>query len=239
MISEEDFDVVSDPSPEMAFIRLERKFRATYEANLDKADGNGAYFHYTVEYMNHVAAAADTLEIDLFGFDYSPPDKNTIYDDYQAFRQTIDRFIVRHTISNIRSGNKNTVILSTVEKEKLRHYLAQMKEVIDKSDLLPAKKERLYDLINAFLAELDRDRTGLQRFTDLMIGLAHIGGEMAKELEPAWKWVKLGAELLGARQEAEQTKLPPAPKKIEGPKKAAEKPKKPAIPSDMDEDIPF
>lgn len=238
MISEEDFDVVSDPSPEMAFIRLERKFRTNYEANLDNVDGNGVYYHYTVEYMNHVVAAADTLGIGLFDFGYSPPSKNTIYDDYQAFRQAVDRFIVRHTISNIRSGNKNTVVLSIVEKEKLRHYVAQLKEVIDKSELLPAKKERLYDLINAFLAELDRDRTGLQRFGDLMIGLAHIGGEMAKELEPAWKWAKLGAQLLGARQEAEQTKLPPPPKKLEGPKKSPVK-KRPAVPSDMDEDIPF
>ena len=128
-------------------------------------------------------------------------------------------------------------IISAAEKEKLRHYVTQIKEVIDHSELLPAKKERLNDLINAFTAELDRERTGLQRFGDLMIGLAHIGGDMAKELEPAWKWVKLGAQVLGARQEAEQTKLQPPPKKIEGPKRPKIEAPTKQVP--MDDDIPF
>lgn len=236
MISEEDFDVAADPSVDMAFIRLERKFRTTYEANLENSDGNGPYYHYTAEYMNHVVAAADALGIELFDFGYSPPKQNSIFDDYQAFRQILDRYIVRNTIGHIRSGLKNTVVLSTAEKEKLRHYVAQIKEVIDKADLVPGKKERLYDLINAFLAELDRDRTGLQRFGDLMIGLAHIGGEMAKEMEPAWKWAKLAGQILGARVDAEQTRLPAPPKKIEGPKRPIAAPKKPAT---IDDDIPF
>jgi hypothetical protein len=237
MISEEDFDVAAEPSVEMAFIRLERKFRTTYEVNLRDSDGNGAYYHYTSEYMNHVVAAADAFGIELFDFGYSRPKQNTIFDDYQAFRQILDRYIVRHTISHIRSGLKNSVVLSTAEKGKLRHYVAQIKEVIDNADLVPGKKERLYDLINAFLAELDRDRTGLQRFGDLMIGLAHIGGEMAKEMEPAWKWAKLIGQVLGARVDAEQNRLPPPPKKIEPPKqRKIEPPKKPAT---IDDDIPF
>jgi hypothetical protein len=236
MINEEDFDVASDPSKEMAFIRLERKFRATYEINIEKSDSHGSYFHYTAEYMNHVVAAADALGVELFDFGYRPPKQDSVYEDYQAFRHILDRFIVQNTISHIRSGIKNTVVLSVAEKEKLRHYVAQMKEVIDKSDLPPGKKERLFDLINAFLAELDRDRTGLQRFGDLMIGLAHIGGEMAKEMEPAWKWAKLAGQILGARVDAEQTKLPRPPKKIEGPKRPTAAPKKPAT---IDDDIPF
>jgi hypothetical protein len=172
MISEEDFDVAAERSKEMAFIRLERKFRAAYEESLEKADGNGMFFYRTSEYMNHVVAAARALDIQLFEFGYRPPDEQSIYEDHRDFRHIVDAYVVEHTISHIRAGTRNTVVLSTAEKEKLRHYVAQMKEVIDKSDLLPAKKERLFDLINAFLTELDRDRTGLQKFSDLMIGLS-------------------------------------------------------------------
>jgi hypothetical protein len=51
-------------------------------------------------------------------------------------------------------------------------------------------------LINAFLAEVDRDRTPWDKFADLVIGLAHIGGEVAKELEPACKLINSIAHLL-------------------------------------------
>ena len=61
MIAEEDFDAASDVSPEMAFVRLERKFRASYEKNIEGNDNSGAWDHYTIEYMNHVVAAARAL----------------------------------------------------------------------------------------------------------------------------------------------------------------------------------
>ena len=38
MITEEDFDAASEASPEMAFVRLERKFRAVYEKKIEESD---------------------------------------------------------------------------------------------------------------------------------------------------------------------------------------------------------
>lgn len=93
------------------------------------------------------------------------------------------------------------------------------------SSLQPAKKECLFDKINAFIAELDKDRTPLQKFNDVVLSLAHTGGEAAKELEPAWKWVRLGAAILGVRQETEQTKLPAPRKRLEAPKRQLPPPK--------------
>jgi hypothetical protein len=98
--------------------------------------------------------------------------------------------------------------------------VAKIKEIIDASSLVTAKKERLLNKLNAFLAELDRDRTGLQKFTDVILSLANTGGEAANEIEPAWKWAKLAAAILGVRQETEQTRqLPPSSKKLEPPKR--------------------
>jgi hypothetical protein len=68
--------------------------------------------------------------------------------------------------------------------------------------------------------------------------LANTGGEAAKEMEPAWKWAKLAAAILGVRQETEQTKqLPPPreePKRLPPPAS-----KKAKVPVGMDDDIPF
>jgi hypothetical protein len=137
------------------------------------------------------------------------------------------------------SGPPNSVALAPSEKTHLRAYADKIKDIIDKSSLQPAKKERLFDKINAFIAELDKDRTLLQKFNDVVLSLAHTGGEAAEELEPAWKWVKLAAAILGVRQEMEQTKLPAPPKRIEPPKRRLPPPREKVGHFDMNDEIPF
>jgi hypothetical protein len=241
MITEEDFDAASDASPEMAFVRLERKFRAAYERNVEGSDSNGAYNHYTSEYMNHTVAAAKALGLDILSeFEIPSPDGGDVYETYKIFRQEVDHFSVQIQIAHIRSGPKNSVALDSSEKKHLRAYADKIKDIIDKSTIQTAKKERLFDKINAFITELDRDRTPLQKFTDIVMTLSVTGADAAEELEPTWKWVKLAAAILGVRQETEQTKLPAPPKKLEGPKRQLAPPKKgDSSRRNMDDEIPF
>jgi hypothetical protein len=243
MIKEEDFAAAADGPPDMAFVRLERKFREILEQNLEESQNGNASNHFIIEYMNHTLAAAEALGLDFLNF-YSVPDDNSsdIYDSYKRFRQTVDGFTVRVQISHIRLGPAHTVPLNAEEKKHLRAYVTRIKEIIDASSLVVAKEERLLDKLNAFLAELDRDRTALQKFNDVILSLANTGGDAANEMEPAWKWAKLAAAMLGVRQEAEQAKqLPPPPKKLEQPKRQLSPPaRRPDnARSEMDDDIPF
>jgi hypothetical protein len=243
MIKEEDFAAAADGPPDMAFVRLERKFREILEQNLEASQNGSASDHFIIEYMNHTLATAEALGLDFLEF-YTVPDDNSssVYDSYKRFRQTVDGFTVRVQISHIRVGPAHTVPLDADEKKHLRAYVTKIKEIIDASSLVTAKKERLIDKLNAFLAELDRDRTALQKFNDVILSLANTGGEAATEMEPAWKWVKLAAAMLGVRQETEQTKqLPPPPKKLEQPKHQLPPPAKRnnSVRAEMDDDIPF
>lgn len=243
MIKEEDFAAAADGPPDMAFVRLERRFREILEKNLEEVQNNTTANHFIIEYMNHTLATAETLGIDCLQF-FAVPEENSsdVYDDYRRFRQTVDSFSVRVQIRHIRLGPSNTVPLDPSEKTHLRAYATRIKEIIDASSLIIAKKERLLDKINAFLAELDRDRTALQKFNDLILSLANTGGEAAQEMEPAWKWAKLAAAILGVRQETEQTKsLPSPPKKLEGPKSQLPPPARKRSSSlvELDDDIPF
>jgi len=135
------------------------------------------------------------------------------------------------------------VPLDADEKKHFRAYVTRIKEIIEASSLVTAKKERLLDKLNAFLVEVDRDRTALQKFNDVILSLANTGVEAADAMEPAWKWAKLAAAMLGVRQETEQTKqLPPPSKKIEPPKPQPPPPAKNKsrnVQVDMDDDIPF
>ncbi|MDI3562543.1 hypothetical protein [Bradyrhizobium sp. Arg816] len=242
MIKEEDFAAAADCPPDMAFVRLERKFREILERDLEDTQSGGASNHYIIEYMNHTLATAEALGLDFLDFFTVPNDGATdVYEDYKRFRQTVDAYTVRIQISHIRVGPAYALPLDADEKKHLRAYVSKIKEIIDASSLVIAKKERLLDKLNAFLAELDRDRTALQKFNDLVLSLANTGGEAAKEMEPAWKWAKLAAAILGVRQETEQTKqLPPPSKKPEEPKRLPPPASKRAKAiAEMDDDIPF
>jgi hypothetical protein len=79
MITEEDFLAVADCPPDLAFVRLERKFRETLEGNLEISQNGNTYDHYVIEYMNHTLAAANALGLDILEF-FSVPDQHLEFD---------------------------------------------------------------------------------------------------------------------------------------------------------------
>jgi hypothetical protein len=153
----------------------------------------------------------------------------------------VDHFKVQVQIDHARSYNRFSVALDPTEKDKLRNYVAQIKKVIEECSLAQPKKERLYDKINNFLAEVDRDRTPYDQFADLVINLAHLGGEAAQELEPARKLINSIARLLGRAKEFEDSAptLAPSPKHRQIPAPQKTLPPPPNKDGDMEDDIPF
>jgi hypothetical protein len=226
---------------DVAFVRLESKFRAALTARLENSDNNFSYDSAVIEYMNHTLAAAKSLG--LKGFDvWEVPShgghrNNDVSDRYRDFVTAVDHFKVHVQIREARSYNRYSVALDPNEKDKLRVYVTKIKHVIDNSPLSTAKKERLYSKINAFLAEVDRDRTGFEQLADLTMSLAHLGSEAANELEPARKLLHTINVFLGRAKEFEDsaTALPPSstPAQLPAP------PKQLPAPETVDDDIPF
>jgi hypothetical protein len=245
----EFFDDSGDP--ELAFVRLEGKFRQKLNVNLAQLDeqqsGNSAYAALYIEYINHTLAAADALGLDILeGHQVPSHSIQNIWEVYQDFTTAVDHYAVKIKIAHAQGRRAYSVVLSAPEKEKLRHYVSQIKTVIDQSSLPQAKKEDLYGRINDFLEAIDRDRTSLQAFSEFIISAAHTTGEVADALEPTWKWMRRIAELFGYRFD-EQTRSLPAPRRrerIEGskqrrlppPQRTSEQTSKKL---DLDDDIPF
>jgi hypothetical protein len=242
MLSPEEYaSALRTNDTEVAFVRLESKFRAALDTKLENSDNNYSYDSAVIEYINHTLAAAKSLG--LTGFDtwevpsHGGSGRNNISDRYRDFVTAIDHFKVQVQIREAKSYNRYSVALDPDEKDKLRSYVTQIKIVIDKTNLSTAKKERLYDKINAFLVEVDRDRTGFEQLADLTMSLAHLGGEAAKELEPVRKLLHTINVFLGRAKEFEDsaTPLPPPsrPAQLPGP------PKQLPAPQTVDDDIPF
>jgi hypothetical protein len=194
MIDEADFEAaVGASDPNMAFARLETQFRKALNANAAQ------YFHL------------DFLDF----FEVPDPDGDKISDTFRRFTTLVDAFKVRAQLEYVRSPMEFSVGLSNADKEKIRFYVEQMKLVIDAASLAEQKRDALYDKLNKFLAEVDRNRAPWTRFGDIIIYLASVGGDAAEKLEPARKWIDSIAKLLGHNKEIEnsQPKLPKLEKK--------------------------
>ena len=242
MITEEDFAAVAECPPDLAFARLEKKFRDRLETNLEQSQNNNAWAHYIIEYMNHTIAAAEALHLDFLDF-FSVPDENStsnLGEIQNAFQRAVDNFTVRVHIRNVRHGPSNSLPLEEHDKKHIRAYVTKIKEIVEASALEAGKKEALMNKLNAFLAEVDRDRTSMQRFNDFIMSLAKTTADATEELEPTWKWARLIAAIFGARYDAESAKLPPPQKKIAPPKPKLPPPRRVnGSRPDMDDDIPF
>jgi len=242
MITEEDFAAVADCPPDLAFARLEKKFRDRLDNNQEQSQSNQSWNHYIIEYMNHTIAAAEALGLDFLDFFTVPDEDDTsnLSSIYSAFRKSVDSFTVRIHIRNVRSGPSTSLPLDENDKKHIRAYVTKIKEIVEGSALETAKKEALMNRLNAFLAEVDKDRTSMQRFQDFIMSLARTTSDATEELEPTWKWARLIAAIFGARYDTENAKLPPPQKRIEPPKPKPHPPaRRNGARQEMDDDIPF
>jgi hypothetical protein len=215
----DDFDFSNLPDdPQVAFVAIEKVLQEQFNKRRKTDRSNGPF----IEYMTSVKAAAEELGLDfLKKFQIpsmgSPP--STVEIRYRELSAELSGIAMRIRISRAQIHKQFSISLTETDKIKIRHFVDQIKIIIDQSRITVAKRDALSKKINAFLAEVDRTRTSSAVFSDLAIGLAHIGGEVANELEPARKWVDSIARLLGHYRDIEdvQRALPPPPKQLAPP----------------------
>jgi hypothetical protein len=225
----------------LAFVKLERKFRATLNTNLqnDDSQGTAAYNSYYIEYMNHTLATASALKITAFQKWKIPSHSRntTLSDTYNDFTSDVDHFSLQVRLNHAVHRDKYSVSLTGAEKTKIRHLIDRIKRVIQQSPLPTNKRDELFDLLNKFLAEVDRERTRYEVVSDLVIGMSRVAGTSIKELSPIRPWIEMILKAIGKRKEDENkhTLPPTTTRQIEPPKR--DEPQAPS--SEMDDDIPF
>jgi hypothetical protein len=136
-----------------------------------------------------------------------------------------------------------TVALDTATKEKISHWLRQMRDAVQQSDVSTEKKDRLFTLINQLQAEVDRERTPVHAAGELWVAICTYMGEGAKKLDPLARLMERVGGALGIAKQVEDAmpKLPPRrePKRIEPPANASSKNDKNGFDKELDDEIPF
>lgn len=227
---------------EQAFVYLEKQFRAQLDESL-KDNNESSYDAYCKRtYMNQVIAAANSLDIPGIK-DYAVPSGDRkIWEVFQSFEMDVMNLSIQIGINHARRRKRYSVALDKVEKEKIRHYIEQIRTVVENSELPQDKRDAIFKKLSELVLEIDRDRTRFEIVVDTVRGVARLSGDVEREgAEPWWKWVKLIFGVIDDAKEKEPQVSLPAPKE----RKRLEPPRKQLPPvdsstsDDINDDIPF
>jgi len=231
-LTEEEVYANLPDDPEQAFVILEKYFREQSEAKLARTDNSTDQKVIYVDYISKVIAAINELGIAAQFETKIPRIHEVDFNTYAEFGKDVQHYRTKLQIRQSRRNKGYSVQFDSATKQKIRHHIEQLRIVIEKLEVDQAKKEILLKRLDAFVAEVDRDRTRFEAWAAVVIQAAEVLGDAAEKAEPARKWLdSIGRLIWGAKNDEYAAKQIHPPREV----RRIEPPKKP----DMDDEIPF
>jgi hypothetical protein len=248
MITDAELAELPD-DPEQAFVGYERKLREKTIDALERSDGGSAET-IQLQYINLVIAAARFFGMEfLKDFEVPRVSASNIYESYVQLLSDVDHCTLHLRLRHARRMKQYSVALDAAAKSKIRHHLTKIREIIDKLEIKPSKKEALYSKISSLEEELNRSRTRFEVLASLFLETTDVIGEGAERLEPLRKIFDTISKVFKQAKDAEENSLlspPPSAShpRIEPPRKKLEGPTHNGLDKrkdgpDLEGDIPF
>lgn len=240
---------------ELAFLHYERLFRGPLEKELAALQDTeqdsywNSYNHFMQTYINSVLATVTALDLPLLDYWTNNPASANDERNFRQIKFDIDGTITQIKVRHSQRVRKASVHLEGGAREKIRELINKIKLTIEAIDIPLARKEALMSRLNAFAAEVDKDRTRFEAFAAMMIEAAGVVGKVEKKLRPIRGWIDSIAKLLHEARALEDShpRLPAPDKRIEAPQKRLAPPSgdlwasqtRPPKGGDLDDEIPF
>lgn len=225
---------------EAAFVILEEHFKHLLDSEVNNSNDYNAISYYKQRYCNQVIAAAKSLDINYIKDNSIPPTSSAFSDFYDRFEADVMNLIIQIRINHARRRKQYSVSFDTAAKQKIRHYIEQIRSAVEQSELSANKRDAIFKRLAELTLEIDRDRTRFEVVADAIRSVASLSGDVEREgAEPWWKWVKLIFGEIDEAKENEREKSLPSPeerKRLEPPRKQISPPDENR---DMDDEIPF
>jgi hypothetical protein len=188
---------------ELAFLILEENLRRQLYSRLQTGGNNQSVVNSAyLEYINKTIASGKALAIHEFT-NMNVPNLQAAQNFYSSFETLVENLITQVRIRHGRRSRGYSIQLDSVTKEKIHHYLAAIRNIVEKLEVKIEKKEALYRCILALESEVDRDRTRMDAYGALAIEIANTGGKAARTLKPAWGLLGTIGKVLGIARDAE------------------------------------
>lgn len=227
--------------PELAFVYLDNAFLAEVVAAEQRGWGSdgGVPNSVYIEYIGKVLATRSELDIDILAGWISPTSQEFSYSTYLSFRQEVVEYRTKISIRFGRRTRTFSARLAEKDKRTVRHYIAKIRDILDKSTISDKKKDALLDKLAAFQNEVDRDRTRLEMFGAAIVEIAGYFGDAAEAADVHRLANSIAKVIWGAKDEEMKELPPPAlPKRLDPPEKAPKTSLR-TLADELDDEIPF
>jgi hypothetical protein len=186
-ITQEEIDDLPDDDPQaafMAFVRIAQRRLAEQTAKFDSSDWQ-VIDEARNGFMNVVIAAAKKFGIEPIASIDVPRLQDSTAETYRQFKADIDHLFTQLLLDNSSRTKRDSVLISSDLKTRIRAYAFRLRELIEKAeDLDNAKRQVLLHRLSEFEAALDKKRLNLLTVAMLALAFANAPGELA----PPGRW---------------------------------------------------
>jgi hypothetical protein len=230
-------DLPADPEEAFAVLQ-QREYTELEEMWANDRGGGGSYFER--RYVDTLVAFDEVHDLGILTAFRNPPTRDKEFSDFwQDFRRHAEitsQKIMIEAARRVKVGAQQILVLDTAARQAIHVLINALREKLNELTLPEGKRESLFNKLNAFAAEVDRNRTRPEAFYSFAVETARVAREINDELKPLQNTIDRVLDWLDKAKKAWDA-LPPwsERKKIEGPPKRLPSPPV----NDLDDDIPF
>lgn len=235
---EEDNEFLSLPDDaEEAFAVLQRKKFIELQDALVSGKGDSGW-ELERTYVDFLLAFDEVHDLGFFREFRNPPVSDQEFSSfYHRFRRAAEmarQKILIEAARRVKSRSTSIVILDAASRTAIHALIQKIREKLGEMELPDNKREALFNKLNAFAAEVDRDRTRAESFNAFVVDLAKTARTAHKEIKPLEQTIDRVIDLLDKAKKLRDS-LPSwrDPAKIEAPHKQLPRP------NDSNGEIPF
>lgn len=199
----------------------------------------GGTYYDELRYVDTLIAFDEVHSLGIFTFYGKPPRSQDKFGEYfHIFRRHAEissKKFKMEAARRLKTGAQNIVILDNTARRAIHKLIDAIREKLDALTLSENKRESLFNKLNAFAAEVDRNRTRTEAFYSFAVDTARTVKNVSDDLKPLQNSIDRVINWIEKANNWNDA-LPPwnDRKKIESPPKSL-----PSPPSDLDDEIPF
>lgn len=223
--------------PELAFSVLHRRKYSALEKIWNDHEYRG--WHQERRFVDTLVAFDEVHQLGILEAYRSAPTTDSEFADFfQQFRrhaEVASQKIMMEAARRIKADADNVIVLDAAARQAIHTLINAIREKLNGLTLPEDKRESLFNKLNAFAAEVDRNRTRPQAFYAFAIETARTAKEVNNELKPIQQTIDRVFDWIEKARKLKDV-LPPwaERKRVQGPMKRLPRPEK-----DLDDDIPF
>jgi len=223
--------------PELAFATLQEKKYADLIELLESKENAG--YLYELKYIDTLIAFDEIHGLDIFSDYKNPPiDNNKFYSYFHNFHRHAEissQKFKMEAARRLKTGAQSIIVLDAQARQAIHVLVSAIREKLNELKIPENKRDSLFNKLNEFAAEVDRNRTRTEAFFSFVVDTSRILREVNKELKPLQKSIDRVLDLIESSKNLNDI-LPPWKdrKRIEGPPKSLAPPQ-----PDFDDKIPF